>query len=221
MRVLSLIGFLAVVSLALAGEKVQLVRQYRTGEEDTYSVVAKVASSDFHARATVRVIVGETKEAGKASGVLKMLNLQMDTGGGLEDRPTAEALKVSFDRKGMPDILIAKDATVPFAILTVASYVPGGEVEVGSRFDVSWEGKNGARMTGKGTLVEIKEQDGAKVAVVKYELEALPEDEQDPGTLVLNSIFDLSTGKLIKCTGTLDVDGSSGTVEVARLVQKG
>lgn len=194
---------LALVVLSAAAGPVNLSRTFTEGASRTYEISAtdKSNGARLDGKLTLKALAA-TKD-GKTS--IQLSGAASMTGPNGQSQDQNLDLKSIMDAQGMPAELSVEGGDVVATMLCLASYLPAKEVEVGKDFPVEW--KSGDReLTGVGTLKAVEDKDGLKIAVIAYKTTFKPGDET-PGTLKLESRFDLSTGALLSCEGKVEVEG--------------
>jgi hypothetical protein len=120
--------------------------------------------------------------------------------------PDVPNAKMVFDSHFMPSSVNVQNDEWLYLIVAMCGYVPAAEVAVGANFPVNWQASDkGFDLKGQGTLKEVKEMDGAKVAVLHTDLTGTPAGDT-PGKLKIVSHVDAATGKLIKAEGSVEIE---------------
>lgn len=119
--------------------------------------------------------------------------------------------KLTLDSKGLAPTYEFNDTGIAIIIANLCAYMPDKEVAEGATFDVN-EKKENYTVQGNGKLLSIGEKDGKKLATVELKLDVAPTSE-NPGHLVVKSVFDIATGQLVSSKGTVEID--SGKIEVS------
>jgi hypothetical protein len=198
------------VALAPVQDTVNLERKYKAGETDRYALTADLEMGGANARATALIAVKVLKELKEGQAEAEMtaekFSMSMDDNEMGGDPPAKFSTKL--DRHGLPEQLHVRDESWIYALLSFAAYAPGQAVKDQS-FKIDWQTKDGnLKVRGSGKLIELQEEGGEKIAVIKYTVNVKPEGE-DEGDLEYTSKISVSSGKLVSCEGKVAI-GSDG-----------
>lgn len=203
---------IAAVSFMLRAnaDQVNLSRAYKEGQTASYKMTAHVneggQDADLVAQLTEKVKA--LREKGGADVQVEATELAM--GGTDVGAQSPDPFK--GDEHGMLIGSRFKDQEAVFAILGLCGYVPGKAVGVGESFPIDWKSDD-FNANGSGSITEVKEVDGKKVAVVKCKVEVTPQGDT-PATLEFTSEISIDTGMLLKSQGTAKSDQFEATFKV-------
>ncbi len=208
--------FLALAALTVmvktSADPVALTHQYKEGQTLSFKISVDVdaGGQTLSLGGTINEKVKKLLEKGEADVEVTVTDVKAPDGFGGGTAPAAQTMKA--DSHGMFVGAKFKEMEAMIAIVGVASYVPVKPVAVGESFPIEWKSTDYAS-SGKGTIKEIKEVDGKKIAVVTTKVDVTPTDDS-PATLEFTSEFDLATGVLLKAEGTAKSDQFNASVKI-------
>jgi hypothetical protein len=194
-------------AIALTQSPIKLANTFIKDSKVTYSVTLTIDDAEISGDVTFESTDDKGKAVAKSDGIkMKMGGNQMD-GAALE-----QALK--FDEKGLANGIEFENDKAAVAVICFAGYCPNQEIKPDSPFEID-EKREGYTIKGTGKLLEVKEVDSKKQAIMEYNMTIKPGDGSD-GIAKFKSIIDIATGKLVSAEGTLDVEGRAGTIKIKR-----
>ncbi|HRI44363.1 MAG TPA: hypothetical protein PLL78_05980 [Fimbriimonadaceae bacterium] len=214
-KLIASVAILAACAPALpsaAQEKASLVHKYAKGAKDSYRITAKLdqGGQETEVKVEFQVTILRVTDSGEAEYEFKIEKLE---GMGDAEQTT---LTGRFDKMGLPKDIESEGVGPILAIFSLASCLPGGELEVGKEFKIDWKAASGgATITGKSAFTALKT--GEK-AVADLEHTAVLED--GPTTtvkLAIKSKVDVASGLLSSATGSADVGEMQATFKIERL----
>jgi hypothetical protein len=187
-----------------AAQTIKLTRTYKQDESTNYLVkVDMTGIAEMRLVSTVSTKVLKTLDDGKAELEWRAKIEPLASGPEMPDVPNA---KMVFDAHFMPSSINVQGDEWLYLIVAMCGYVPAAEVAVGANFPVNWQASDkGFDLKGQGTLKEIKEVDGVKVAILQTDLTGTPAGDT-PGKLKIASHVDAATGRLIKAEGSVEIE---------------
>lgn len=194
-------------------EKVKLGHVYVADDTDNYSFKGKMEGGpaiEFSGSLSLKVIKPAEDGTAEAEWSVPTLSVLMD-GSPMPGMEGIDPLKGTVDAHGMPATLTVMGADFIYTIFAGCHFLPNAEVETGIDYTVDWADKNkSSTLKGNGKLLEVKEQDGKKIAVVESKVSLLPEGQQTPGEMEIKSEFWLDSGRMIKSEGKVTIE--DGTI---------
>lgn len=187
-----------------AAKTIKLIRTYKQDESANYRFKVEVTGlAEMQFAYTVAAKVLKTLDGGKAELELKAKVEAPAFGPEMPDVPNA---KMVFDAHFMPSTVNVQGDDWVYILFAMCGYVPAAEVAVGANFPVNWQASDkGFELKGQGTLKELKEIDGVKVAVLHSDLTGTPAGDS-PGKLKIVSHVKADTGMLIKAEGSVEIE---------------
>jgi len=209
------------LTLLIAGaagpDAVTLARTFTEGKTATYQVSAVDKSRDMKLESKLTLSVSGKTADGKTPVGVKSPSVTMSIGGNVASEDPIE-LKMNFDSHGMPLELTVQNGDAAVAMLAIAGYLPGTDVEVGKSFPIEWQ-QGEIRLNGSGSLEKVEEKDGRKVATVKIKAELTPGSET-PGVIETLSTIDLADGSLVESNGKVTIENEGEFVLTVKKVEK-
>ena len=203
MRILQTTALIALACIAAAQdtEKLNLTRQFKEGSVHKYKIAVQVEDGQgLDLKGTLEAKDGKSDKDGKSQVDFKVSDFSMTGGGG--DGTAPAPAKHLIDKQNMPETISVDGDGPIFIVLALSSYLPGKELVKGESFNIDWKGKDGGgTITGKGSITEIKTDNGIKIAVVKSTMQVTPSNQPDAAEIEVVSEFNLADGTLIKSTG--------------------
>lgn len=201
------------LSPTVAADKVKLTHVYVADDTNDYEFKGKMEGGpaiEFSGSLKLKVIKPADDGTAESEWSVPQMSVMMD-GSPMPGMEGLDPLKTTVDAHGMPSALTVEGPDFIYTIFAGCHFLPNSEVEAGADYTVDWADKNkAATLKGKGKLLEIKEQDGKKVAVVETKVSLLPEGQDTPGELEVKSEFWVETGKMIKSEGKVTIE--DGTI---------
>lgn len=214
-KLIASVAILAACAPALpndAQDKASLVHKYAKGAKDSYRITAKLdqGGQETEVKVEFQVSILRVTDAGEAEYEFKIEKVE---GMGDADQTTFTG---RFDKMGLPKDIESQGVGPILAIFSLASCLPGGDLEVGKDFKIDWKAASGAAtITRKSVFYALKPGDNA---VADLEHTAVLED--GPTTTVKLSIkskVDVATGVLRSASGTADVGEMQASFKIERL----
>lgn len=144
---------------------------------------------------------GEPKD-GKTPVSLKFTKV-VAVFGGTEQTMDAADLDMKLNKNGAPEFMDMEGATAVAYVALVTQYLPAKEMKVGDTFFGDMD-LGGAKISLSGSYAGEETLDGKKYAVLKVKSTLTPTDEE-AGTLVTKSFFDVESGKVVRTESDITV----------------
>lgn len=208
-RTLTALFVLATGALA---DKVDLKHTYTADTNTAYKFAGKLEDSgqEIEFKGTFNVKLTKPNDDGSIASELEIKDFELLMNGSPGPDMGMTPFTTTLDKHGMPAEVRVNQAELIFTLFGTSNFLPASEIEVGSEYKIEWAAKDkSGTVKGKGTLVEVKEEDGKKVNVVKTEVEMTP-GEETPGKFVITSQFWQSNGQLLRAEGKIEIE--SGVV---------
>ncbi len=199
-------------------ENVKLVRSYKSGETQTYSLHVEMEANGASMGIDAQILfkIGKTTDEG-ATATLSVRDYKMKHDGADTGSAAPEEMESPLDRLGMLHVMSVENEAWVYILAALAGFVPGKETEVGSGFDIKWESKDKVfAVGGKGKLLEIVEHEGVKAAKLDYDLEVKP-GTQSPGQVKCKTLVAIDGVSPLMSEGSVTVDGGTIKFTVKKL----
>jgi len=186
-----------------ASKTIKLIRTYQANEAASYLLnVDMTGTAEIRFAYTVSAKVLKTMDGGKAEMEMKA-TIQ---GPSSSEMPGVPSTKMVFDSHFMPANMNVQGNEWPYLLIAMSGYVPAADVAEGKPFSIKWEAADkGFDLKGEGTLKEVKDVDGVKVAIIHSDLTGTPAGDT-PGKLKIVSHVSAETGKLLKAEGSVEIE---------------
>lgn len=193
------------IAAPAVAEPVSVKRVYVANDENTFTLTVSLDDSPPMS-ADIKTKVVKLIDDKKAS--VELTTEKFDAG--QDGAPLPDKQEFVMDEKGMGDGLPGQSQIV-YSMLEVCSIVPGVVLKVGDEYKFDFQFAD-ATVTGSGKLTDLKEVEGKKVAFLSWNGVVAPNGFEI--NVIAKSEVDSATGKILRCTVSVDSATMKGTIKV-------
>lgn len=205
------------LATSVTPDTASLARTFNDGKAVTYQVSALDKARDLKLESKLTLTVTGKTTDGKTQVNVKSPAVTVSMAGNVASEDPLDS-KLTFDTHGMPLELSVQNQDSVVAMLAIAGYLPGSDVEVGKTYPIKWESGE-MRLAGQGSLEKVEEIAGRKLATVKIRAELIPGSDT-PGVLETTSTIDLADGSLVESNGKVTIENEGEFALTIRSVEK-
>lgn len=201
---------LLLATVLVAQPPVKLSHSYVKDQKVTYALSLNIADQGLEISGDLTF----TTKDDKGNHEAKSPGVAIKKDGAEVSKSELTVDKLPLDSKGLAPNYEFNDTGIAIIIANICGYLPDKEIAEGGSFDVN-EKKENYTIQGNGKLLSIEEKDGKKLAKIELKLDVAPTSE-NPGHLVVESVFDVATGQLVSSKGTVDIDNGKVDIKIER-----
>jgi len=206
-------------SLSAPQADATLERVFKAGDTERYAVSVTInedSGATIEVSADVIATVKKSLDGGRAEIGRSIEKLIFKRDGEPVEMPKPDQRLDNFDKYGMPESMSVEGPEVVYVIQAFCGYTPNAKLTPGGTFEIKWKAADDSvSITGKGTLTEIVEIEGAKYAKLTNKCTVSPADDH-AGEVTFTSWLAVTSGKLLKADGKAVIEGTTVTFKVSK-----